>query len=159
MESAMSRSPDCIPEETLIELAEGTLPDERRTVVEAHLTGCVACYTALEWIKLHVLRKLDINGEPISDFLDKVELTDSHDVATRSLDGESYEAEGIAVLSHSNTSLGKQSEYQIVRVLGRGGYGIVLEANDTILQRRVAIKVLKRDLANRDTQSLRSLRD
>lgn len=37
--------------------------------------------------------------------------------------------------------------YRVLRVLGKGGMGIVYEAVHTTIQRRVAIKVLRRDLA------------
>jgi tRNA A-37 threonylcarbamoyl transferase component Bud32/anti-sigma factor RsiW len=155
----MPRSAECIPEDSLIALAEGKLPPDERKAVESHLTGCVACYTSLEWIKQHLLRQLDANGEPVSEFLDNLELTDQREVATRTYNGESDDAHEDAEFSHTESPLGKQSEYQIVRVLGRGGYGIVLEAIDTVLQRRVAIKVLKRDLANRETSRRRFIRE
>ncbi len=155
----MSRSAECIPEDTLIGLAEGKLSPEERKRVESHLIGCVACYTSLEWIKQHLLRQLDANGEPVSEFLDNLELTDQREVATRTYNGESDAAHEDAEFSHSESPLGKQSEYQIVRVLGRGGYGIVLEAIDSVLQRRVAIKVLKRDLANRESSRRRFIRE
>lgn len=42
--------------------------------------------------------------------------------------------------------LGRLGEFAVARVIGRGGMGIVLEAFDTHLHRRVAIKVLNPDL-------------
>ena len=155
----MPRSAECIPEDSLIALAEGKLPPDERKQVESHLSGCVACFTSLEWIKQHLLRQLDTNGEPVSEFLDNMELTDQREVVTRTYNGESDADVEDAEFSHSESPLGKQSDYQIVRVLGRGGYGIVLEAIDTVLQRRVAIKVLKRDLANRETSRRRFIRE
>lgn len=44
--------------------------------------------------------------------------------------------------------LGRLGRYEIERVVGRGGMGIVLKANDTELNRPVAVKVLARHLAH-----------
>ena len=38
--------------------------------------------------------------------------------------------------------------YEIIRVIGEGGMANVYLANDTILNRKVAVKVLRGDLAN-----------
>jgi len=155
----MPRSAECLPDDKLIALAEGKLPAGELQAAEAHLAGCEDCSTTLEWIKLHLLHKLDSNGEPAPDLIDELELTDQREVPTRAFTGEVELDVDILEFSQTVTSLGKQSEYKIVRVLGRGGYGIVLEALDTFLQRPVAIKVLKRDLANRETSRRRFIRE
>ncbi|MCA9041298.1 MAG: transporter substrate-binding protein [Planctomycetaceae bacterium] len=55
----------------------------------------------------------------------------------------------------SHDWIGKRiGNYEILRVIYAGGMGIVFEATDTVIQRRVAIKVLHKDLA-RD-ESLRT---
>ncbi|MBA4032588.1 MAG: hypothetical protein C0478_17110 [Planctomyces sp.] len=55
--------------------------------------------------------------------------------------------------------LGRMSHFDISRVIGRGGMGVVLEAFDTHLQRAVAIKVLDPELASNETARLRFCRE
>lgn len=55
--------------------------------------------------------------------------------------------------------LGRLDHFQIARVIGRGGMGIVLEAFDTHLQRPVAIKVLNPEFAKNDTARQRFCRE
>lgn len=55
--------------------------------------------------------------------------------------------------------LGKLDHFQIARVIGRGGMGIVFEAFDTQLQRQVAIKVLNPEFSKHDTARQRFCRE
>ena len=56
-------------------------------------------------------------------------------------------------------SLGRLGHYEVLEVLGRGGFGIVLQAFDETLQRVVAIKVLNPQLAVSSPPRKRFLRE
>ncbi|MBI1914270.1 MAG: serine/threonine protein kinase [Planctomycetes bacterium] len=53
----------------------------------------------------------------------------------------------------------KLGAYRVVREIGRGGMGVVLEAKDEELQRRVAIKVLARERAQDPAAKTRFMRE
>src|SRR5262249_53137187 len=55
--------------------------------------------------------------------------------------------------------LGWLAQYRVLRVLGAGGMGMVLEAEDTHLQRRVALKVIRPELAGDASLRQRFLRE
>jgi serine/threonine protein kinase len=55
--------------------------------------------------------------------------------------------------------IGRLHHFEISRVIGRGGMGIVLEAFDTHLQRNVAIKVLNPEYAKNDVARQRFCRE
>jgi serine/threonine protein kinase len=55
--------------------------------------------------------------------------------------------------------LGRLAHFDVMRVLGRGGMGIVLEAFDSRLQRHVALKVLDPELAHDETARQRFCRE
>ncbi len=57
------------------------------------------------------------------------------------------------------SNLGTMSHFDIVRLVGRGGMGVVLHAVDTRLQRDVAVKVLDPDLAKDDLARKRFCRE
>ena len=55
--------------------------------------------------------------------------------------------------------LGWLAHYRVMRLLGQGGMGIVFEAIDTQLQRTVALKVMKPDIAKDELARQRFLRE
>ena len=57
------------------------------------------------------------------------------------------------------SELGRFGGYRVLRVLGSGGMGLVFEAEDPKLRRRVALKVMKRALASKDEHHQRFLRE
>ena len=61
-----------------------------------------------------------------------------------SVDGASASAPSVPARAAKTDPLigGKLGKYQVLRVLGRGGMGVVYEAEDPLIQRRVAVKVL-----------------
>jgi len=58
---------------------------------------------------------------------------------------------------HDDPRLGSRlGKYRLTRVIGRGGMGVVYEAEDTVLKRRVAIKLLSNE-SGAESESLRRL--
>src|SRR4051794_25150099 len=56
-------------------------------------------------------------------------------------------------------SLGRLGHYEMLEVLGRGGFGVVFRASDELLRRDVAVKVLAPHLAGDATARQRFLRE
>lgn len=55
--------------------------------------------------------------------------------------------------------VGRLGRYRVKREIGSGGMGVVYEAEDTALRRRVALKVMRRDVAARETARARFMRE
>jgi serine/threonine protein kinase len=69
------------------------------------------------------------------------------------------EALGFLGPPHRPDSLGRIGRYEVLEVLGRGGFGIVFRAFDEVLQRVVAVKVLAPQMALTSPARKRFLRE
>jgi hypothetical protein len=127
----------------LLDFGLGKLPEEKAIAVASHVGTCVACRQALENL-------------PPDSFIGKVRAA-KPGVA-------SYPSGLPAAGTGGSSSAGKQAgtpssppaglppelanskKYRFLRELGRGGMGIVYEAEQTLMDRRVAIKVINPSL-------------
>lgn len=82
-------------------------------------------------------------------------------VAAAQLTTSEPDTPALDFLSPSNDppSLGRLGYYEVVEVLGRGGFGVVLKARDTKLDRIVAVKTLSQSLATSATARKRFVRE
>jgi eukaryotic-like serine/threonine-protein kinase len=72
-----------------------------------------------------------------------------------------HDSSGLEFLAPSSRpdSLGRIGHYEVLQVIGRGGFGIVLRAFDDVLQRVVAVKVMTPQLAATSPARRRFLRE
>src|SRR5262245_11110690 len=109
------------PTDVLRDFNLGRLEDDAAIAVGAHLESCDACCRLLSEL-------------PARDtFVERLRCPDAP-------------AEG-----HVPPSLGCLGDYQLIREIGRGGMGVVYEAEQRSLKRRVALKVLPASVFTRPT--------
>ena len=146
----------CPGERDLQAFARGELDTQAAAAVRAHVGDCAGCQETLAEIR----RGLGLE-EPITQDAGQVAQTGGPptqtDVRRPGLEG----ALELPVLARSTDpkAIGRIAAYEVYDVLGRGGMGIVLDAFDTVLHRRVAIKVLSPQLATSQTAHRRFLRE
>jgi serine/threonine protein kinase len=131
--------------------------DEYRAAA-AHIETCEACRNRLE--AMSGSRRFDdearqlLSGYPWEDF-SRSQSAEPNVVAVPDL---TQSLDFLSPPSHPEM-LGRLGRYEIERVVGTGGMGIVLKAFDTELNRPVAIKVLARHLAHRGAARQRFTRE
>jgi WD40 repeat protein/serine/threonine protein kinase len=158
-------------------LAVGQLPPAEVERLAQHLEQCASCAEAVQ--ALHVedafledarAARLDAEGMPPGTLGSSVverlcSLRPPDDPYRTAPPGETpppQEAAGaydFLAPPEAPGELGRLGPYRVLKVLGIGGMGIVFEAEDPQLQRRVALKVMKPALAASDSARQRFLRE
>jgi serine/threonine protein kinase len=165
----------CPTPERLVAVLSGVQPVNEE--LAGHLGSCFACQTVLDRLSdtspLNELRKLDYGqvrdscngpGVPVVDNI-SVEARDTNNGIDGTLQaecGQSRKKESAEDPLHLSATdlLGKRlGQYQIQRLLGQGGMGVVFEATDTILNRNIALKLIRQDVATRADYRSRFLRE
>lgn len=159
----------CPEPEELRQLIDGSLAEERQQECTEHLDSCQCCQIRLE--------ELATSGTLLSGVckhLDKAEpeATSAYWPALKALDADTSKAGGAHTPGRTRkftldfltpatdaAYLGRLGQFDVMRVVGQGGMGVVLEAFDSRLHRHVAIKVLDPELAGDDLARQRFCRE
>lgn len=165
----MHATTTCPTTEELKKLLDSSLSGEQQQAFTAHMDSCVVCQ--------HKLEELAVGGTNLTSIVQN--LHDSEPLATsaywpalRAVEdglGQTVTTPPETRLRDASLSflgpatdaayLGRIGHFDVMRILGRGGMGVVLEAFDTKLQRHVAIKVLDGDLSKDELARQRFCRE
>ncbi len=158
---------DCPPETDLAELLDADTPAEKSDWMTEHVGDCEGCQKRLDLLataEFPILAEAirGLNAEPIPKQSALWAALD--DVVASSTLLPKLERTGDLKLDFLDKSerpgmLGKLGSFEIVRVVGRGGMGVVLHAFDPSLQRDVALKLLDPSLGSNETARQRFTRE
>lgn len=166
---------NCPPEDRLGRLIRGRLSDPESAVLTDHLDACPGCQERVEALAVAgdpalsaAVKHLDKIDPPTDSAYWKAvgnvqaELTGAYSPADSStatpVPVEDLKLDFLAP-TETPGRLGRLSQFDVVRVVGRGGMGVVLHGFDECLQRDVAVKILDPQLASNDTARQRFCRE
>jgi formylglycine-generating enzyme required for sulfatase activity len=147
------------------------LPPQERSPLETHIEHCPRCQQTLEQLTedslLCPLAAADTwAGAPLLELRDQAAGDGrpgpgNANGTADSLSPATDEPLSLAFLAPATRpeALGRLGHYEVLEVLGQGGFGIVFRAHDDVLQRVVAIKVLAPALAATSAARKRFLRE
>ena len=162
----------CPSGDQLTSLLRGLLSGPTADEVTEHLGECDGCQCAMESLATtgtpgfssDVVRHLDRVGPPSNSAywkaINLAEMAVTQTLAGATPPGAASDLK-LDFLSPTSTPgrLGKLGRFEIIKVLGRGGMGVVLHAFDPKLERDVAVKILDPQLANNVTARERFCRE
>ncbi len=165
----MSVSCHCPSSAELCELLDHSGPDSDQLAVVSHLDHCSSCQQSLEALASG-------GGSIVATILDQpaLKVPDSSSAywsalrkaeqAVAVVDYGKPKSRGEVSLAFLNppedgSHLGSLANFNILRVIGRGGMGVVLHGVDTCLERDVAIKVLDPELSKDEFAAERFCRE
>lgn len=158
----------CPDRDQLNRLIEGSLPDVELERLTDHIETCATCQATLETVATGEfpisswISSIDQVNPPTQSAYWQAVSNLKHDPSSSDETDQQQQVDHSTTQVFSSTSgsqasqvdlsflapsddpayIGKLHHFQIARVIGQGGMGIVLEAFDTHLHRSVAIKVL-----------------
>jgi serine/threonine protein kinase len=160
---------NCPQTDELRQLLNGSLSGERQLECTHHMDSCECCQSRLE--------EIATEGTNLSQVVEHLydaqpAATSAYWPALKALDADIHQAVTpleVARVRDSSLNflepasdtayLGRLAHFDVMRVLGRGGMGLVLEAFDSKLQRNVALKVLDPALADDEVARQRFCRE
>jgi serine/threonine protein kinase len=178
----MKSAVNCPPTDELQRLLHDSLSGERRDECVEHMDHCTGCQKRLEEIAVEgtnlsqVVEQLGASEPPATSAYWPVLKALDTDVPANNPEqtppkgnantpnarppGRTREL-SLSFLQPASDSayLGRLHHFDVMRVIGRGGMGVVLEAFDTKLQRNVALKVLDPELAGDEIARQRFCRE
>jgi serine/threonine protein kinase len=165
----------------LQQLLGGSLSGDQQAQYEEHLAGCGCCQAKLEEVAVagsdlsQVVRQCGHADTPATSAywpaLKSLDLVTPPAGATPVGAATPQSGDSPATVRRRNVELsflapatdgaylGRLAHFDVMRIIGRGGMGVVLEAFDSKLQRNVAIKVLDPELAEDDVARQRFCRE
>jgi serine/threonine protein kinase len=111
----------------------GQLPEERAVAIDTHISQCEPCCETI----------VELSSEDTFAGL----LREAGRLQTdQTFESESVPDKSSAASEDIPTPLAEHSRYEIVRLIGKGGMGDVYEARHRMMERTVALKVIKHEL-------------
>jgi len=164
----MNVSSRCPSSRDLRELLEGNIADSDQAAVVAHLDQCSSCQESLEGLAIGdssvaaTLREQAAHRAPEPNSAYWPALKNAEQALTVDKPARKSSPEISLAFLHpaeDGSHLGSLANFNVVRVVGRGGMGVVLHAVDTCLQRDVAIKILDPELSKDELAVTRFCRE
>jgi tRNA A-37 threonylcarbamoyl transferase component Bud32 len=165
----------------------GQTPLPEADAVEQHLAACPRCLQSLEGLRADDSLTLNLragareqpDSPEVAELIQRLSRLGElpSEQATQALDGSTPSEEPTAsrpaggVTEHTTKGfgflgpaqqpdeMGRLGGYRILRVLGTGGMGVVFEAEEAALGRRVALKVMRSEMAMNPAARKRFLRE
>ena len=158
----------CPQTEQLLLLAEGRLDEGSAQYFERHFLECVPCF---EWIReREETQTTACQASTIIAFPQDPAEVDEIIRRMKALRNPNVAAPGDSLAAFSEMAmyfdpaqaageLGRLGAYRVLRLIGRGGMGVVYEAEDTTLGRKAALKNLQPSVAQNPAERERFLRE
>ncbi|HET6422653.1 MAG TPA: hypothetical protein VFG20_03155, partial [Planctomycetaceae bacterium] len=165
----MATISQCPGHNELRQLLDGSLSSERQQQCTQHMDSCECCQAKLE--------ELATDGTPLTQVVEHLNAAapgsgSAYWPAIKELDNVYQETFVPRTTPRRATPsldflqpatdpayLGRLAQFDVMRIIGRGGMGIVLEAFDSRLQRHVAIKILDPELQEDELSRQRFCRE